>query len=60
MDDNLWESGFQWKQNSYYGRVSSLEEAKCLIDDFEYATCTSFSEVRSTKNFGRYDISGGK
>ena len=59
MDDAIWENGFLWKENAYYGSVSSLEQTKCIIDDFEYATCSSFSEVRSTKNFGRFDISGG-
>ena len=55
-----WEDEFKWKRDPYYGCVSSLEEAKSIIDDFEYATCSSFSEIRSTKNFGRFDMSGIK
>ena len=53
-----WDDTFQWKKDSFHGYVTALNDAKSIIDDFEYETYSSFSEIRSTKIFGSFDISG--
>ena len=46
-------------KEGYPKTVSSIEEAKLMIEDHEYDTCTSYSEVKSSKDFGKFDITKG-
>ena len=56
--EESWTDIFTEKNDSYYGFVRSLEQANELINEFEYVTCTSYSETRSSKNFGQFNLNG--
>ena len=44
-------------KEDYFGLVSSIEEANSLIKDYEYDICTSYSEVKTSKDFKKFNIS---
>lgn len=51
-----WESYFQWQKSAYYGRVRECDDVNDLIREFSYSTSTSYVVVRSTKNFGNFEL----
>ena len=46
-------------KEGFFGSVSSIEEAKSLMEDYEYDSCTSYSEAKTSKDFGKFNISEG-
>jgi len=60
VNGNPWSSLFAWRATDYRGYVRDMDSAIDLIEEFAYATHTSYVTTRCTKNFGSSQFGEGK
>ena len=53
-----WDSLFTWNENPYFGYCDTVEDANDLVQEFSYRTSTSFTTLRTTKDFGLFNLAG--
>jgi hypothetical protein len=57
-DLNTWQDLMTWCANSYYGCVTDVDVAAEVVKEFSLVTHTSYVCTKSSKDFGRFNLSG--